>query len=1021
MKNIFSEISDIRQQMFKYEPLVLITLSGHGALAMLSLGGKPWHWLALSIVLLLGVVGWRYPRMPLLVRVMLFVLVTWFLLYTTGGVGSFFLLWYFVTAAFYPLLFDRPTNLLVAGGTALAYVLLLPFSGTAVPVFIVLVRAFLLVFIGWLVSVLGDDLVDYAVQRRNSEENMLRILGVSPTAILVARMVDGRYLDVNEHFVQLTGYERDEIVGKISGDISFWAASRERETYLAMIEAQGVVHNFEIRLRRKSGVEGNVIVNSEVVTLNGEACLVTFVHDVTEWRKTEEEKLYQANLLDNVSDAVVSTDAAFAIRSWNKGAEALYGWLAEEAMGRRISELLPTTYPDADGDAVTAQFLEQGYWQGEVIHMCRDGTRRNVLSAVSSIKNEQGELVGAVGVNRDITMQKELQAALQQQEARYEAVVEGQTDLISRHLPDSTVTFVNEAYCRFFGHVREDLIGRKIADFLAVPLMEIFRDKMLRLTPENPVETDEHLEKRADGMIRWLQWTDQGIFDEAGELVEIQSVGRDVTPLKEAQNQLQSIINTVPEGVLLVNANGYVRLANPVAEVYLAVLWRGERDGRLHQIGDQRLIDLLTTPTQGFWHEIVAGERYFEALGQPVELGVPYSDWVLVLREVTEERQMQRRVQEQERLSAVGKLAAGIAHDFNNILAVITLYTQMLLQSPGLDSRSRDRMQVINQQSHRASELVQQILDFSRQSILARQALEMRHFLSDLVRLLRRTLPENIQVVFDSDGENHLVYADSARMQQVVINLAINARDAMPEGGRLLIRLSCLHLLAEETPPQAEMLPGSWVVIEVADNGSGIAPEVRSRIFEPFFTTKEVGKGTGLGLAQVYGIVQQHQGFLEVVTEPGRGTTFLLYFPAYGADDEAATAVAAPLPLGQQQTVLLVEDNVVARQALVDTLEFLNYRVLEVANGRNALTLLTEAEHEVDLILSDVVMPELGGMALFQAVRQRGLAVPMVLMTGHPLGEELEGMQAAGLAGWLPKPPNIETLARLLYEVMVGG
>jgi CheY-like chemotaxis protein len=219
--------------------------------------------------------------------------------------------------------------------------------------------------------------------------------------------------------------------------------------------------------------------------------------------------------------------------------------------------------------------------------------------------------------------------------------------------------------------------------------------------------------------------------------------------------------------------------------------------------------------------------------------------------------------------------------------------------------------------------------------------------------------------------------------------------------------------------PVGYMPPGKWIQIEVKDSGSGIPPQALPQIFEPFFTTKEVGRGTGLGLAQVYGIIQQHEGYIDVVTRVRQGTTFSLYFPALAAGGKAAVPLdTTSLQPGQGQLVLVAEDNPETRQALVDSLTLLNYEVIEATNGREALTTLVARATEIELVLSDAVMPKMGGVALLHAMRKQKLKIPLVLLTGHPLGKELENLEALGLAGWLPKPPTLANLSRLLAQVL---
>ena len=219
--------------------------------------------------------------------------------------------------------------------------------------------------------------------------------------------------------------------------------------------------------------------------------------------------------------------------------------------------------------------------------------------------------------------------------------------------------------------------------------------------------------------------------------------------------------------------------------------------------------------------------------------------------------------------------------------------------------------------------------------------------------------------------------------------------------------------------PTQDLPPGKWIQIEVADSGNGIPPEMLSNIFEPFFTTKGEGQGTGLGLAQVYGIVQQHDGFIDVDTELGKGTTFSLYFPELSTNENNAnTSDRAVLQVGQGQRILLVEDDPETRKALANSLALMNYDVVEAVNGREAFEILTTEADEVDLVLSDTVMPEMGGIALYHAIREQKLNIPVVLLTGHPLSKEMESLQTLGLSGWLPKPTDLVTLSYLLAEAL---
>ncbi len=495
--------------------------------------------------------------------------------------------------------------------------------------------------------------------------------------------------------------------------------------------------------------------------------------------------------------------------------------------------------------------------------------------------------------------------------------------------------------------------------------------------------------------------------------------------LQDQARQMQHILRTVPEGVLLLDHSHRVSLANPVAETYLAVLAQAMPGDRLASLGGHPLAALLAPPLKGLWHRVEsAGESplTFEIGARAIEAGPQPGGWVIVIRDVTRETEIQRRVQQQDRLAAVGQLAAGIAHDFNNIVAVIVLYVQILLQTVDLPPKGRERLQTIALQARRATDLIEQILDFSRRSVMERQALDLVPFLKEQAKLLERALPEHIEVDLAHGGQPLIASADPTRIQQVILNLALNARDAMPEGGTLTLGLAALTIGPDDIPPLPDMLSGDWVRLTVADTGVGIPADVTPHIFEPFYTTKAFGEGTGLGLAQVYGIVKQHEGYIDLITEVGAGTIFTIYLPLLN------TASDEPLPNGQAlvrgdgETILMVEDNFAIRQALVASLELLGYHVLTAADGRQALEVWAAHGESIALVLSDVVMPAMGGIELFHALRQQAPALRFVLLTGHVLADrqevQLGELKEQGLTAWIQKPPSLRQLAETVAQAL---
>ncbi|HSQ39517.1 MAG TPA: ATP-binding protein, partial [Anaerolineales bacterium] len=491
------------------------------------------------------------------------------------------------------------------------------------------------------------------------------------------------------------------------------------------------------------------------------------------------------------------------------------------------------------------------------------------------------------------------------------------------------------------------------------------------------------------------------------------------TRVQEQARQVQQVMDTVPEGVLLLNEEGRVLSANRLGQQDLHALAGVSIGGVLTQLEGRPLAELLTAPPHDLWHELETDTRSFQVLAKPISGDERSEGWVLVMRDVTHQRKTEQRAQQQERLAAVGQLAAGIAHDFNNIMATIVLYSQMSARAEGVPPLVQERLTTIYQQAIHATQLIQQILDFSRRAILERRPFDLLTLVEEQIKLLERTLPENIKLMFTHDNETYTINGSSTSIQQVLMNLAVNARDAMPDGGALHLHLMRVHV-AETNAELLGLNVGEWVRLTVTDTGSGIPSDILPHIFDPFFTTKEPGKGTGLGLAQVYGIVGMHGGQIRVDTRIGRGTTFTLHLPALQtvAPEALTEDDEHDLVTGEGQTILVVEDNPVTRMALMDSLEVLNYQVMIAENGRHALAVLEIHADEIALILSDVLMPEMGGIELLREMKKRGMTTRLVLLTGHPLKEELESLQTEGasalLADWMLKPPDLTTLSRVI-------
>jgi two-component system cell cycle sensor histidine kinase/response regulator CckA len=818
-------------------------------------------------------------------------------------------------------------------------------------------------------------------------------------------------------------------------DLDRFIAEREQ----ALVSKSDV--DIEHRIIRPDGVVRHVHELAQIIR-NDQGVVTRVmgtVQDVTEHKQAEaalrESEEFLRQVVESSPDCIFVKDNSGRYILVNKAQAELYGTTSETLVGKTDREFVEMSLL---GPEEAEHFMRNDrevivHKQSKVIAeeslTLPDGTVRWFQTTKVPL-TLGGDPNYVLGVAADITERKQAGEALRESEERFRRLSEVAEEGIAIH-DQGVIVDANEAFARMFGYELSELIG-----MYAEPLATSESWKtILKHIATGYDKPYEGVGVRKDGSTFHCQLTGKP-YQYGGKILRVATF-RDITERKQAEEErerllvrireqaqrIQQIMDTVPQGVFLLNADGCIVLANPVAERDLIVLAQAKAGDTITHLGDHSLAELLTSPPRGLWHQVTAASRSFQVIARSIETGPTPGGWVLVTRDVTQQREIEQRIQQQERLAAVGQLAAGIAHDFNNIMATIVLYAQMTARMEGLPVTVRERMETIDGQAKHATNLIQQILDFSRRAVLERQPLDLLPLLKEQVKLLRRTLPEYIEIKLDYEPDEYVVNADPTRMQQMVTNLALNARDAMPEGGTLRIGLERIEVKPGESPLLPEMEPGEWVQVTVSDTGMGISQDVLSYIFDPFFTTKEPGEGSGLGLAQVYGIVGSHDGRIGVETQVGQGTTFTIYLPAlplHPPESHAAGLLKEPPSLiqGLGETVLVVEDNPVARQALAESLEGLNYRVLEAADGQEALVVLEQRGQEIALVLSDVMMPRMGGIALLHAMKERGLLVPVVMLTGHPLEKEMEQLRTQGLLEWLPKPSRLEELAQMLARAL---
>jgi len=392
---------------------------------------------------------------------------------------------------------------------------------------------------------------------------------------------------------------------------------------------------------------------------------------------------------------------------------------------------------------------------------------------------------------------------------------------------------------------------------------------------------------------------------------------------------------------------------------------------------------------------------------------------ILVINtDITERKKIEAQFLRAQRMESIGTLAGGIAHDLNNILSPILMAVDML-QLKATDVESRMFLEVLQENAERGANMVKQVLSFARGIEGERVALQPKHLIKDIVKIMKETLPRSIDIKFNVPSDLWLVSADATQVHQVLMNLCVNARDAMPAGGQLSIRAENTLLDENYARMHLEAKPGKFVMVTVADTGTGMPPEIIGRIFEPFFTTKEITKGTGLGLSTALTIVRSHGGFVNVYSEPGKGTQFTVYLPALEtAEAEAAEKKQPELPVGHGELILVVDDEESIRQITKGTLETFGYKVLVASDGTEALALYAENRERVKVVLTDMMMPFMDGPATIRALRKLNPQVKIIAASGLAANEKSAEASSAGVELFLPKPYTAEKLLKALANVL---
>jgi two-component system, cell cycle sensor histidine kinase and response regulator CckA len=591
----------------------------------------------------------------------------------------------------------------------------------------------------------------------------------------------------------------------------------------------------------------------------------------------------------------------------------------------------------------------------------------------------------------------------------------------------------NEAACRQLGFTRDEFVGLQIQDFEAVETPEEISARVQQ-TVDSGVAEFEATQRTKTGELRDVHvWTKSLTL--RGRAV-FYTIFRDVTESTRTTERLRlhsAALNAAADAIVITDRAGTIEWVNHAFTDLTGysgdeVLGRNPRDllksGQHSELFYRELWETILSGRS--WHGDMINRRRDGRLYTEEQTITPILDesgtitqFIAIKKDISDRRNLEARFLQAQKMESVGQLASGVAHDFNNLLTVINGTTDLLLHDLASDDPVHADLQEIKRAGDRAAQLTRQLLAFSRQQILEPHVVDLNAIVNGMSSMLERLVGEDVVVEYAAAPDLCHVCVDPGQIEQVITNLAVNARDAMPDGGRLSVETRNVQVDDEYAARHGAAVPaGTYAELAVSDTGTGIPPEVRARIFEPFFTTKAVGKGTGLGLSTVYGIVKQSRGFIWVYGEPGQGTTFKIYFPCViGPVDLVMPSPAVASHRGQG-TILLVEDNAALRQLATRFLEPAGYRVVAVGDAEEALQRLESRAELIDLLLTDVVIPGMNGRLLAERLAPTQPGMKVLYMSGYT-GDSIvrRGVLTAQMA-FISKPFTASTLLRKVREVL---
>ena len=792
---------------------------------------------------------------------------------------------------------------------------------------------------------------------------------------------------------------------------------------------------YEMRIRREDGEYQWVLAKGAVAawTADGRPARVIGTQtDISKRRHSEEAYL---NLFEKILDGFALHECIldetgrpcdYRFLAVNPAFEAMTGIKASQAVGRTVREIFPEI------EAFWLETYGRVALTGEGRRFEREFPGLKKWFEIVAFSPRPGQFAC---IMQDVSERRAAELALRESEGRFHQIFMTIPDSIAITRLDGSVLEINRGFTSLYGYARAEVIGRRVVEDLGIWARPEERGKVIeRLALGEEISNMEVTLRDRRGVEFPALYS--GAFLTLNGEPHMLTVVRDMRRLKQSEAErlrLAKAIEQTAEIVVIFDSKGIVTYVNAAFERitgYAGAEALGRNVNLAIQSGNAEIFRHAWEAIRHgrVWSGRFTGGRRDGTAFQAEATISPMREeswadeathYVMICRDITEQAALEEQVRQVQKMDAIGALAGGIAHDFNNLLTAILGHADLLRMEAAPGSEMHEAVTTIENAAKRAAELTQQLLGFARRGKFLNVPLNLTGIVEEVARLLGRTLDKNIVIRQIHERPGLMMLGDPGQIQQVILNLAINARDAMPGGGTLTLTTARARFTQPQRLSQAQLAPGEYCVISVSDSGTGIPEEHRERIFEPFFTTKEVGKGTGMGLAMVYGIVKNHGGAVHLESEPGQGSRFTVYFPHYekqGAPREAAPR-RADAPSGSGG-ILLIDDEEIVLTLAGRILRKLGYQVYPYTNGREAIEFFRENRELIDLAVIDMVMPEMGGREIFLKLRDADPGVAAMLSTGYGREGKAQAILDEGMVGFVQKPYQLAELSAAVAQAM---